>query len=86
MAHKDPPSIHLINRLRMIDAIAMQAPNDAEIICMLGDLRKEVADHHAALSARSKGLNGRQEWILCHFASRHHHAKTVRKWLTLKAL
>ena len=76
-AHQDAAGVHLIDRLRMIHAVAVQAADHAQLVGMFGDLRQEVADLQARLAARPKRLDRREQRILGHFAPRHHHAEAL---------
>ena len=49
-AHKNGAGVHLINRLRMIDAVAMATAQHAKAIGMAGKVRQEIAHLQAGLA------------------------------------
>ena len=44
VTHQDAARIHLINRLWMIHAVAVQRTDHTQIVCVFGEMRHEVGN------------------------------------------
>ena len=63
LAHEDGAGVHLVNRLRVIDAVTVTAADYAEVIGQLCEVREEFADLETGLSVFVEGLDGSEEGI-----------------------
>jgi hypothetical protein len=79
LAHLDGAGVHLIDRLRMIHAVAMATADDAHLIGDARHVRQEVADLDPALPMLPKRLHRCQQRVLRDFASRFDGAVALRQ-------
>jgi hypothetical protein len=79
--HEDAAGIHLIDRLRMVHAIAVQRANHAQLVGQFGDVRQELTHRDGRLAARFELLHRLEQRILHHVAPRHDFAELLRQRL-----
>ena len=77
LAHQNAAGIHLVDRLRMIDAVAVAASQHAKFVGMFRGVREKVADLKTGFAAWSKRSDRAEQRIFCHISPRHNRTETV---------
>ena len=81
LAHLDGARVHLIDRLRVVHAVAMATADHAHLIGQLSHVGQEVADLDPALPMLPKRLHRCQQRVLRHLPPSLHGSVAVRQRL-----
>lgn len=89
LSHQDRTGVHLIDRLRMIDAIGPTRSNDRDIVRAIADSRQEIGDFQAALSMFSEGSFGAEQGVARDVSASGHRSeafgqRSTREFLKLR--
>ena len=82
LAHEDAAGVHLVDRLRVVDAVTVAAPDDAQLVRALRQVVEEVADLESRFAAWPERPDGAEKGVAGHLPPGHDLSKALRERLT----
>ncbi len=85
-AHEDRAGVHLVDGLRVVDAVGPAGADDGEVVDASGGVGQKVGDGDAAVAVRAEGPLRAEQGVLADLAAGGDGAEALGEGITVQAL